>query len=281
MCRTPAAAAAPSAVAPRPGRADIRIAACSGGGARSRDLVEEAGEVAREVVEVAAGGDDVDEAEERGAQLGVLRGEVHRPVVERAQRLGPGRGQGGRQLARRRRGRPARDAGAARRYPPSARVTRAARGDAKSRHADRRRRRRAHRRRRRRRRRAARPRPRAARRTARWRPERARRLGLVRRGGGARRRRGPGRPGRRAAAGPGTGASIAANKVAGRPRRALRRRGDGRRRAALERRQRARPQPARRPRAPSWRRSSTPGSPPAPSDDAGDAANVAHLDAIR
>ena len=38
--------------------------------------------MAREVVEDAAGRDDVDEAEQRGAQLGVLRGEVHGLVVE-------------------------------------------------------------------------------------------------------------------------------------------------------------------------------------------------------
>ena len=51
------------------------------------DLVEEAAEVAREVVERAAGGDDVDEAEQGGAQVGVLRGEVHRLVVDRLQRV--------------------------------------------------------------------------------------------------------------------------------------------------------------------------------------------------
>jgi hypothetical protein len=51
------------------------------------DLVEEAAEVAREVVERAAGGDDVDEAEQRRPEVGVLRGEVHRLVVDRLQRV--------------------------------------------------------------------------------------------------------------------------------------------------------------------------------------------------
>ena len=51
------------------------------------DLVEEAAEVAREVVERAAGGDDVDEAEQGRAEVGVLRGEVHRLVVDRLQRV--------------------------------------------------------------------------------------------------------------------------------------------------------------------------------------------------
>ena len=65
---------------------------------------------------------------------------------------------------------------------------------------------------------------------------------------------------RSSAAGPGTGASIAANKVGG-IRAALcadAATADGR--AALERRQRARAQPARRPPRPSSPRSSTPGS---------------------
>ena len=51
------------------------------------DLVEEAGQVRGEVVERAAGGDDVDEAKQRGAQLVVLGGEVHRAVVERLERM--------------------------------------------------------------------------------------------------------------------------------------------------------------------------------------------------
>ncbi len=50
------------------------------------DVVQEAGQVTREVVERAARGDDVDEAKERGTQLGVLGGEVHRPVVQCAHR---------------------------------------------------------------------------------------------------------------------------------------------------------------------------------------------------
>ena len=51
------------------------------------DLLEEPAEVAREVVERAARGDDVDEAEQGCAQVGVLRGEVHRLVVHRLQRV--------------------------------------------------------------------------------------------------------------------------------------------------------------------------------------------------
>ena len=50
------------------------------------DVVEERRQMAREVVERAAGGHDVDEAKQRGAQLLVLGGELHRAVVERAQR---------------------------------------------------------------------------------------------------------------------------------------------------------------------------------------------------
>ena len=57
------------------------------------DLLQEAAEVAREVVERAAGGDDVDEAEQGGPQLGVLRGEVHRLVVDRPQRIAARPGQ--------------------------------------------------------------------------------------------------------------------------------------------------------------------------------------------
>ena len=81
MCLTPAAAAAPSAWRPALD-SDMRIATCSDGG-RSPTSSRKPAEVAREVVERAAGGDDVDEAEQRGPQLGVLRGEVHRLVVDR------------------------------------------------------------------------------------------------------------------------------------------------------------------------------------------------------
>jgi hypothetical protein len=41
--------------------------------------------VAREVVEVAAGGHDVDEAEQRGLELRVRGGQVHRLVVDGSQ----------------------------------------------------------------------------------------------------------------------------------------------------------------------------------------------------
>ena len=78
----------------------------------------------------------------------------------------------------------------------------------------------------------------------------------------------------------GTGASIAANKVARRPRGAVRRRRDRRGRPPLERRQRARALAARDLGAPCSPRSSTPGSPPRPSPEADDRANVAHLDEI-
>ena len=58
-----------------------------------RDVVQEPGEVAREVVERAAGGRDVHEPEERGAQLVVLGGEVHRLRVERLERVARRRGE--------------------------------------------------------------------------------------------------------------------------------------------------------------------------------------------
>ena len=53
------------------------------GGGGSSDVLQERGQVARQVVEVAAGRDDVDEAEQRGLELRVRGGEVHRLVVER------------------------------------------------------------------------------------------------------------------------------------------------------------------------------------------------------
>ena len=85
MWRTPAAPAAPSAARPA-FVLPIRIAARSDGGLLA-DLVEEARQVRREIVERAAGGDDVDEAKQRGAQLVVLGREVHRAVVERLERV--------------------------------------------------------------------------------------------------------------------------------------------------------------------------------------------------
>ena len=69
-----------------------------GGGQRRRlllDLLQVADQVPRQVVERAAGRGHVDEAEERGAQLLVAVGELHRLRVERAQRV-PG---GGRERA--------------------------------------------------------------------------------------------------------------------------------------------------------------------------------------
>ncbi len=60
---------------------------------RGLDLAEEAGQVAREVVQRAAGGDDVDEAEQRGLELGVLGGELHRLLVGDLERVAHARGQ--------------------------------------------------------------------------------------------------------------------------------------------------------------------------------------------
>ena len=57
------------------------------------------GQMAREVVEVARRGHDVDEAEQRGLELGVRRGEVHRLVVDRLQRVAGGRKRAGEPLA--------------------------------------------------------------------------------------------------------------------------------------------------------------------------------------
>jgi len=84
MCLTPAAAAAPSAARP------ARVAHAHGDAeARRRlvDLAQEAREVAGEVLERAAGRHDVDEAEQRGLELGVLGGQIHGLVVERAERV--------------------------------------------------------------------------------------------------------------------------------------------------------------------------------------------------
>ena len=93
MWRTPAAAAAPSAV--RPARVPDIFSATATRRRRLLHLAEEAGQVAREVVERAAGGHDVDEAEQRRLELGVLRGELHRLGV-RGLQAGGGTGAGGR-----------------------------------------------------------------------------------------------------------------------------------------------------------------------------------------
>ena len=72
------------------GAARARVAHAHRDGDRRRlllDLAQEAGEVAREVVERAAGGHDVDEAEQRGLQLGVLRGELHGLLVGGLERV--------------------------------------------------------------------------------------------------------------------------------------------------------------------------------------------------
>ena len=50
-------------------------------------LLEVAGQVPRQVVQRAAGGGDVHEAKQRGAQLGVLRGQLHRALVDHAERM--------------------------------------------------------------------------------------------------------------------------------------------------------------------------------------------------
>ena len=54
------------------------------------DLVEERAQVTGEVVERAARRHHVDEAEQRRAQLGVARGELHRLVVQRLDRVAGG-----------------------------------------------------------------------------------------------------------------------------------------------------------------------------------------------
>ena len=136
MCLTPAAAAAPSAA--RPGR---ECDHAHRGLERRRavvDLGEEAAQVPREVVEVAAGRHDVDEAEQRGAQLGVLGGQVHRLLVELLEGVARGgRERGGEVLA------DGEELGSSARASSTAVTVAWA-------HADRRRGRRAHRRRRRR-----------------------------------------------------------------------------------------------------------------------------------
>ena len=59
------------------------------------DLLQVLGQMPREVVERAAGRRHVDEAEQRGSQLGVLGGELHRLLVEGTQRIARSRGEGG------------------------------------------------------------------------------------------------------------------------------------------------------------------------------------------
>ena len=83
--RTPAAAAIPSAVRPAL-ELPIRIATADRR-RRRLDLGQEPGQVAREVVEVAARRHDVDEPEQRRLELGVRGGEVHRLVVDHLQRV--------------------------------------------------------------------------------------------------------------------------------------------------------------------------------------------------
>ena len=96
MCLTPAAAAIPSARRPAL-ELPIFIATPTDGGGVV-DLAEERGQMAREVVEVAARGHDVDEAEQRGLELGVRGRQVHRLLVEHLQRVARRRQRGG-QLA--------------------------------------------------------------------------------------------------------------------------------------------------------------------------------------
>ena len=89
MCLTPAAAAIPSAR--RPALVLPIFIATPTERRRVVDLAEEGGQVAREVVEVAAGRDDVDEAKQRRLELGVGGGEVHRLLVEHLERVAGGR----------------------------------------------------------------------------------------------------------------------------------------------------------------------------------------------
>ena len=206
--------------------------------------------MAGEVVEGAAGGHDVDEAEQRGAQLGVLRRRGPSPC--RRARAAAWTGRCGRAAARSRptsRTACSETTGTAPTIP-TVRAAGTGRGRGSARIAP-----------------CGSPSPPTSApgspttswpscapaatsrsRTARW-PARTSAT------------TGPGAPRRRRATSPtgartrascccwtGTGASIAANKVAGRARRALRRRGDGRGRAALERRERARASACGRPR---------------------------------
>ena len=97
MCLTPRGGGRAERRAPGPARAHPH----RGADRRRRlpDLAEEAGEVAREVVERAAGRHDVDEAEQRGLQLRVLGGELHRLLVGRLQRVARRARQRGGELA--------------------------------------------------------------------------------------------------------------------------------------------------------------------------------------
>jgi hypothetical protein len=72
----------------------MRIAASSGERTLV-DLVQQRAQVAGEIVEGSARGHDVDEPEERRAQLGVAGREVQARVVERLQRVA---GVGGKRL---------------------------------------------------------------------------------------------------------------------------------------------------------------------------------------
>ena len=78
------------------GPAGARVAHLHRDGDRRRrllDLAQEARQVRGEVVDVPAGGDDVDEAEQRRLELGVAGGHRHRLVVERLQGAPRGRRQ--------------------------------------------------------------------------------------------------------------------------------------------------------------------------------------------
>ena len=85
MCFTPAAAAAPIAV-----RRGSVVGHPHRRGQRRRgvgDLAQELPQVAGEIVERPAGGGDVDEPEQRGLELLIGRCEIHRPLVERPERM--------------------------------------------------------------------------------------------------------------------------------------------------------------------------------------------------
>ena len=90
MWRTPPAAAAPSAARPARGVRDLgspRRSAAGHSGTSSRNRPG-----GGEVIERAARRHDVDEPEQRRAQLAVAAGELHRPGVDRAERVAAGPG---------------------------------------------------------------------------------------------------------------------------------------------------------------------------------------------
>ena len=62
------------------------------------DLAQELAQVPGEIVERPAGGRDVDEPEQRGLQLLVGRREIHRPLVERSERMPGARRERGREV---------------------------------------------------------------------------------------------------------------------------------------------------------------------------------------